>query len=166
LTRPKPRCAATCRNGFETKNLQHSRSSWDPAGLEAISKTQLKRRFQELYGRPPPAYIRRRILLLAVGYALQEQARGGPDSALSARLLKLDAELADKGEVKLPKRPIAKPGTQLLRQWQGVTHTVTVTAAGFTYRDRHYRSLSAVARRITGTQWSGPKFFGIESGRG
>ena len=57
-------------------------------------------------------------------------------------------------------RPLA-PGTRLLREWQGATHHVTVGAAGFAYRGANYRSLSAIARRITGTAWSGPLFFGL-----
>jgi hypothetical protein len=137
----------------------------DPAALSGLSDEALKGLFSELHGRPAPRFIRRRILLLAVGFALQEAEAGGANPVLADRLAKLDAQFAANGEVKVPKAPVAKAGTRLLRQWQGVTHTVTVTAAGFTYKNAHYRSLSAIARKITGTQWSGPKFFGIQSER-
>jgi hypothetical protein len=58
-----------------------------------------------------------------------------------------------------------KPGTQLIRSWQGKTHTVTVQESGYQYESRRYRSLSEIARHITGTQWSGPLFFGLKPRR-
>jgi hypothetical protein len=56
-----------------------------------------------------------------------------------------------------------KSGTRLIRSWQGKTHTVTVEESGYQYEGRRYRSLSEIARQITGTQWSGPLFFGLKS---
>lgn len=140
-------------------------SEWNPVALNRLSDDALKRRFAEVYDRAPPLFMRRRMLLLSVGFALQEAAAGGVDRALVERLAKLDADFDADGKVALFKAPVAKPGTRLLRSWQGVTHTVTVTPSGFTYQDEHYRSLSAIARKITGTQWSGPKFFGVEADR-
>jgi hypothetical protein len=134
---------------------------WAPAALADMTKEDLRERFAKLYKKPAPPYVRRSILLLAVGHQLQEAAFGGLDVELARRLTRLDAEFARRGQVKLPKPPVVKPGTTLLREWQGVTHTVTVTLTGFIYKDRNYRSLSAIAREITGTQWSGPRFFGV-----
>jgi len=57
--------------------------------------------------------------------------------------------------------PRYKPGTRLIREWQGVTHEVTVEGKGYTWNGTHYRSLSHIARGITGTRWSGPRFFGL-----
>lgn len=135
---------------------------WDQVAIERLSKSELKRLFEALYGHPAPPYIQRRMLLLAVGYAVQEAASEDLDQHLLKRFAKLDTEFAANGEVKLSKGKVAKPGTQLIREWQGVTHTVTVCERGFTHRNTHYRSLSAIARKITGAQWSGPKFFGIK----
>jgi Protein of unknown function (DUF2924) len=58
-----------------------------------------------------------------------------------------------------------KPGTRLVRSWQGVTHSVLAAENGFVFEDQHYASLSAIAKAITGTQWSGPKFFGLKAKR-
>ena len=80
--------------------------------------------------------------------------------ALLAFVRRLAEEWRTTSQLPVPVRPAVKPGTRLLREWQGKTHTVTVEAAGFRYRDQYFRSLSAVAREITGSRWSGPVFFG------
>jgi hypothetical protein len=125
------------------------------------NKDTLLEQFEALLGRPAPAYIRRRLLELAVGYALQEAAAGGRDEALARQLRRLDTRFSETGEAGLRQQRTLKPGTRLLREWQGQTHVVTVTQSGFLHKSDHYRSLSAVARHITGTYWSGPKFFGL-----
>jgi len=127
-----------------------------------MSKAELAAEFQILYGAPPPLYIHRGMLLRAVAYQLQVRAHGGADRALARRLKRLAAELNRAGSI-LPERRAIKPGTRLLRDWQGETHTVSVTEDGFRYRDQHFASLTAVARQITGTAWSGPAFFGLKS---
>jgi len=90
-----------------------------------------------------------------IAWYMQEQALGGPDAAT----LKVLDSLA-RGEKPESKR-LLKTGTVLVREYRGERHTVTVVPGGFLWRDTTYRSLSTVARAITGTAWNGPRFFGL-----
>ena len=129
------------------------------AGLKAKSLPELREVWRELFDREPPA-LGRRYLEDRLAYRVQELHFGG----LSVRARrKLDA-LVDQLEPKAarrrdPGRPIA--GTQLVREWQGMEHVVTVREHDFEYGGRPYRSLSAVAREIAGTRWNGWLFFGL-----
>ncbi len=134
------------------------------AGLDELSKDNLIQRFVELYGHPPPRYTQRALLLHAVAHKTQENARGGPDPALRRRLARLASELRRTGRIVVAARPPVKPGTRLMREWQGETHSVTVLENGFLYRGERHDNLSVIARAITGTRWSGPAFFGLRSG--
>lgn len=102
----------------------------------------------------------RGLLLRAIAYRIQEQALGGLDRATQRRLDRATKNLAA-GRPVAPPTPKIKPGTRLLREWQGVVHEVIVADRGVRYRDRTWPSLSAVAREITGARWSGPRFFGL-----
>jgi hypothetical protein len=125
----------------------------------------LKRKWRDLFDREPPPY-NRRFLESRLAYRIQELAYGG----LSEETLeRLDA-LADELEGKKPRRgsslntrPIA--GTRLIREWNGVEHSVTVRHSDFEYQGRPYKSLSAIAKYITGTQWNGLVFFGLKNTR-
>ncbi len=105
------------------------------------------------------------MLILAVAWKIQEQAFGGLSVATKRRL----AELADgngrsaKGEESQTAR--LKPGARLVREWQGRTHTVTVTEDGFHWNGMTWRSLTKIAGEITGSHWSGPRFFGLKGSR-
>ena len=132
------------------------------AGLDAHSRAELGERFEELFGRTAPKGMSRPLLLRIVAYRIQEDDKGGPNRALKRRLTKLAGELNAKGTVTPAPPTQIKPGTRLLREWQGVTHSVTAMDMGFQYRDKPYGSLSAIAREITGTRWSGPAFFGLK----
>jgi hypothetical protein len=129
------------------------------ATLKTRSTSELRAMWKELFGREAPV-LGRRYLEHRIAYRLQELRFGG----LSDRARrKLDA-LADQLDPKAarrrdPGRPIA--GTQLRRQWQGVEYVVTVREHDFEYEGRPYRSLSAVARAIAGSQWNGWAFFGL-----
>jgi hypothetical protein len=94
-------------------------------------------------------------MLRAVAYKLQENAYGGLSPTLHRMLLSLSSTK--------PRARTLRPGTILLREWQGVTHRVTVIEGGAIYRGETYRSLSGVARLITGARWSGPRFFGLKA---
>jgi hypothetical protein len=128
--------------------------------LAPLSKSALAAEFERLYHRRPPRYIYREMLLRAVAHAWQVEASGGPDRSLQRRLARLAEQLRRQGKVTATRTSL-KPGTQLLRDWQGETHTVTVTEGGFRYREQSFTSLTAIARQITGTAWSGPVFFGL-----
>ncbi|MCZ6610119.1 MAG: DUF2924 domain-containing protein [Alphaproteobacteria bacterium] len=132
------------------------------AGLDAMTRAELGELFKGLFGHPAPKGMSRPLLLRIVAYRIQEDAAGGPNRALKRRLAKLARELDVNGTVTPSPPTQIKPGTRLLRDWQGETHSVMATEAGFRYRDEPYESLSAIAREITGTRWSGPVFFGLK----
>ncbi|WP_156680845.1 DUF2924 domain-containing protein [Sphingomonas profundi] len=127
-------------------------------GLATLSPAELRRRWQDMFGEEAPdlsiSLIRRTI-----GYRLQEQAHGGlPPTA--ERML---AALArDPGTEPMEMEIRLKPGTRLVREWNGTVHDVLVTDDGLLFDDHRYSSLSHVARAITGARWSGPRFFGLK----
>jgi hypothetical protein len=133
------------------------------AALRGLDNKALKQRWRALYRTEAPVRIGRTLLLHAVAYWLQERALGGLRSS-TRRLLERAAE--DIGSRRPPvEAPVtkARPGTVLIREWHGVSHRVTVLADGVLLRGTRYRSLSEVARKITGTRWSGPRFFGLRA---
>lgn len=132
------------------------------AGLDALTRAGLGARFEKLFKRPAPKGMSSPLLRRIIAYRIQEDLVGGPDRALYQRLTRLTADHR-KGRTTTPRPTVQiKPGTRLLRDWQGHPHSVTVTEDGFQYRDQTYRSLSVIARLITGTRWSGPAFFGLK----
>jgi hypothetical protein len=115
--------------------------------LPTLSAVELRGEWQRLYGTAAPN-IAADLLRMGLAYRLQEKASG--TRALSmARLLSRSSA------------PAMKAGTRLLRTWNGRDVSVTVTDEGYLFEDRSYRSLSAIAREVTGTAWSGPRFFGL-----
>jgi hypothetical protein len=134
--------------------------------LKTTPTPQLKDQWRQLFEGEPPAF-NRRYLESRLAYRIQELAYGGLKPETIRRLEKLGEEL-DGGKVNVRKRPANdRPvsGTRLIRDYQGVEHCVTVRDNDFEYQGRPYKSLSAVARAITGTQWNGLAFFGLKSGR-
>ena len=100
-----------------------------------------------------------------LAYRLQDQAFGSLAPAIRRRLRQIAAEVTS-GNANLSAQPQRiKPGTRLLREWQGRKHLVTVAETGFEYQGIRYGSLSEIARQITGTRWSGPLFFGLKAAR-
>jgi hypothetical protein len=137
------------------------------AALPTADIADLKQQWRELCGTEPPPY-NRKFLESRLAYRIQELAYGGLKPETVGRLEALGEQL-DGGNVVLRRirgddRPIA--GTRLVREFQGVEHTVTVLADGFEYEGRPYRSLSSIARAITGTRWNGWTFFGLKNQRG
>lgn len=135
------------------------------AALKTTPTLQLKAQWRELFGSEPPPF-NRRYIESRLAYRIQELAYGGLKPETKARLVALGEEL-DGGRVSVRKRPAGQDrpisGTRLLREWQGVEHACTVTPDGYEYAGRPYKSLSAVARAITGTRWNGWTFFGLRS---
>jgi len=129
--------------------------------LPSLGRSELRAEWRRLYGAEAPIRLGRALLIAAVAYRLQQEAFGGLRPELRRRLLKI-AEAARRGEEMMPAAPRLKPGTRLMREWQGRTHAVVVTDSGFLWHQAHYRSLSQIAREITGTRWSGPVFFGLK----
>ncbi|ARP98279.1 DUF2924 domain-containing protein [Pseudorhodoplanes sinuspersici] len=135
------------------------------AALKTAPIAQLKARWRELFDTEPPPY-NRRFLEHRLGYRIQELAYGGLKSETVERLDVLADELDGKlsRRRRIENRPIS--GTRLIREWKGVEHLVTVRDDDFDYQGRPYKSLSAVARAITGTRWNGLIFFGLKNQKG
>lgn len=131
------------------------------AALSALSVKQLKARWRSLYGSEPPRYLSRQLLTGAVAYRLQEQAFGGLKSSTRRLLERMEEDRASHLPVRDPSARHATAGTVLIREWRGVSHRVSVLDDGVIYRGQRYQSLSEVARLITGSRWSGPRFFGL-----
>jgi len=140
-----------------------------PARLAALKKMtlpELKAEWRTLFGKEPPGY-NRRFLESRLAYRIQELAYGGLKPETRKRLEVLGEQFADRNATSRRARRSAAPivGTRLIREWQGVEHTVTVLVDGYEWQGRAYRSLSAIARAITGTRWNGPLFFGLRNHR-
>ena len=133
------------------------------AALKATPTPELKTQWRDLFDSEPPPF-NRRYLESRLAYRIQELAYGGLRPETVRRLERLGEELDGGDRKKSRVRADALPvvGTRLIRDWQGVEHVVTVTTDGFDWEGRPYRSLSALARAITGTRWSGWVFFGLK----
>jgi hypothetical protein len=134
------------------------------AKLPTLSREQLRAKWRKALRQPAPLHLRKQMLVPMLAYKLQEQAYGGLKPQVKRRLRELAVRFAadpkqNAAKVATPAR--MKPGTRLIRDWQGDSHHVTVAESGFEYRGRTYASLSEIARKITGTRWSGPLFFGL-----
>jgi hypothetical protein len=137
------------------------------AALKSAPIADLKQQWRTLFGKEPPPFSRTYIQS-RLAYRIQELAYGGLKPETVARLEALGEQL-DGGNITLRRiRRDAKPiaGTRLVREYQGIEHTVTVLADGYEWQGRPYQSLSAVARAITGTRWNGLVFFGLKNQRG
>ena len=122
---------------------------------------ELRGEWRRLHRMPPPMRLSRELLIRGIIYQLQERAYGGLSTATARKLERASADPLSRGAVK-PAPPISlRPGTRLVREWRGVTHMVLIHADGIEWRGQRYRSLSLVARKITGARWSGPRFFGL-----
>ncbi|BBK33460.1 DUF2924 family protein [Stella humosa] len=128
--------------------------------LQTLDAEALRHEWQRLYGNKAPR-LGINLLRGAVAHRLREQAHGGLSPALRRRL----REALETGG-KTAGSPSLKPGTRLIREWNAVTHEVLVINDGFVWRGQRYASLTAIAREITGTHWSGPRFFGLVRGKG
>jgi hypothetical protein len=132
------------------------------ARLPIASRADLQAEWRRLYRTEPPSRLGRGLLIAAIAYRLQEEALGGIRPELQRRLRQIAEQVHRGEEPGLTAVPRLKPGTRLVREWQGRTHEVLVGQAGFEWRQQHYRTLSQIARAITGTSWSGPVFFGLK----
>ena len=133
--------------------------------LRDLNPDELRKEWRRLCRSQPPR-LSRDLLVRAVAYRIQELRYGGLSKATRRKLASLveardcGAELAIEGAQRI------RAGARLVREWNGRTHTVTVEEEGFNYAGQNYRSLSAVARNITGARWSGPRFFGLARRKG
>jgi hypothetical protein len=134
------------------------------AAIKTMPTPALKTMWRDLHGTEAPPY-NRRFLESRLAYRIQELAYGGLKPETVKRLDALARGVEDTNpktrRIRTDRKPVA--GTRLLREFQGVEHMVTVTIEGYEYRGRPYKSLSAIARAITGVQWNGWVFFGLKS---
>ena len=133
--------------------------------LRQLNAEELREQWQTLFGADPPPKLRSSLMMIqGIAYRLQEKALGGLKSAT----LRLLERIADDATVRrqvstTPEKIRVSTGTVLIREWHGTQHQVTVLKDGFLYRAKRFRSLSRIARAITGSRWSGPLFFGLKS---
>jgi hypothetical protein len=132
--------------------------------LADLTRADLVARWRTHYRSDPPKGISRRLLIRAIAYEMQAKRYGGLKPATDRRLMKIanGTALGDHGSRKAS--PALQPGARLVREWNGVSHVVEVVEGGCVWNGCRHRSLSAVARAITGARWSGPRFFGLTSG--
>jgi hypothetical protein len=129
--------------------------------LPTLDLGELRELWCHLYKTETAPRLSRELLVRAVAYRMQEFASGGPRLELERRLRQIVLELQQTGRLRM--RPQVKPGTRLMREWRGQSYEVLVVDNGFSWQGADYRSLSAIARKITGTAWAGPLFFGLRS---
>lgn len=147
--------------------------------LASLARDELLVRWQKAHGSPQPKGIRHELLVRSAAWHLQAKHFGGLSPA-TRRALKAAMAEVERGMAKPPppsirhrglaasadvpghrRRSQCSPGARLLRDWNGKTHVVDVIEDGFVFQARVYRSLTAIARQITGAHWSGPRFFGL-----
>jgi hypothetical protein len=136
-------------------------SAQELTGLPALDVPALRQRWAALFGDEPSPNFGRALLLRAIAYRLQEQASPGLKPATRRVLDRIADNRSSDAPQSVPQSR-ASAGTVLIRQWRGVSHRVTVLETDVVYRGRRYKSLSEVARAITGSRWSGPLFFGLK----
>jgi Protein of unknown function (DUF2924) len=126
------------------------------AALTELDRIALLERWRMAFGRDAPPRLSRALMQKAIAYDLQVKALGGLP-ARTRRTLRAAAKADRKSALsRLPSR-----GTRLVREWHGARHEVEVLEDGYLWRGARHRSLSAIARAITGAKWSGPRFFGL-----
>ena len=159
-------------NQLTTSCKSNSRCRGDrtSGGLEAtireladLPRPDLTERWHQLYRAAPPKGISRPLLMRAVAYGMQVKRTGGLKPAVRRQLRKV-TEGGSAPAANLKTARIA-PGMRLIREWNGSSHLVEAVDGGLVWNGKRYGSLSAVARAITGARWSGPRFFGLESGQ-
>jgi hypothetical protein len=135
------------------------------AELPHLDREALQHRWQALFGCPAPIRVRRDLLRRVIAYRIQEQAYGGLKPATVRQLRRIAEGLKSSDTPTVSSTTSLRPGARLMREWNGETHVVDVTPDVFIWRGKTYRSLSVIAREITGARWSGPRFFGLKDSR-
>jgi hypothetical protein len=133
--------------------------------LTELNLGELRQQWRTLYKAEASPHLSRELLVRAVAYRMQEVALGGLRPGQQRQLRQIAQQFNETGAATTPRRPELKPGTRLVREWQGRTYDVLVLDDGFSWQNTRYRSLSALAGKITGTAWSGPLFFGLKPNR-
>ncbi len=133
------------------------------AALPTLSKAALCDLWQQFFDSTPPSQLRRDLMIPILAYRIQGQAFGTLGARARERLRQLSLAFEKGSNSAVTGVPRIRPGTRLVRQWGDQVHLVNVHVNGYEYQGTRYRSLSEIARLITGTRWSGPLFFGIKN---
>lgn len=133
------------------------------AALKDSDYAELHTMWSRLFRYRAPKKFARDHLELGVAWKLQAQTSGGLNSATRRRLDELARTLTTNSNLTQKRTTSLKPGARLLREWAGESHEVLVTEKGFVWRGKTWKSLSVIAREITGARWSGPRFFGLRT---
>jgi hypothetical protein len=133
--------------------------------LPNLRKQALSELWQQLYKTDPPDGLRKELMVQFLAYRMQEEEFGGLSDRSHRRLGELAKALEGNSNKAASFGQAVKPGTRLIRQWKDHVHVVNVEEGKYEYRGARYRSLSEIARLITGTKWSGPLFFGLKDKR-
>jgi len=136
------------------------------ASLPELNKTALCDLWKQLFDASPPPKLRSDLMIPILAHRLQEQAFGPLKPAARTRLRQLSQAFERDSDSAISTTPQLRPGTRLVRQWRDQVHLVNVAANGYEYQGARYKSLSEIARLMTGTRWSGPLFFGIKNEQG
>ena len=135
------------------------------ARLNNLSLEELREEWRSALGTEPPACRSREVVRQLLAWRIQERALGGLSLDSLRRLKQLAGAFGRNPDRQLSPSPLPKPGTILVREWKGALHRVEVLREGFEHEGDRFDSLSEVARKITGTRWSGPLFFGLKNER-
>ena len=159
----------------------NSKLEMEIARLGGLHRSELAKRWEAIYRVPPPKGARRVLLERALAWHIQAKVFGGIKREILRPLLKgptgharngprraasVDRDASADIDQNAPStqrgiRPLPSPGARLIRDWRGKTHVVDVVQAGYVWQGKSYKSLSVIAREITGARWSGPRFFGL-----
>lgn len=136
------------------------------ARLRDLDLDELRRRWRLATGRRAPLHLGKQLLFRMLAYRIQADALGDIDPGTVRFLDRIlsDEKLKRSSSLPLPDGERIKPGSVLVREWNGTNHNVMALADGFAWNGETYRSLSAVAKAMTGTSWNGPRFFGLRMG--
>jgi hypothetical protein len=147
----------------DVPHMERQKLSAEIALLESLEVDQLRARWKILYEAEAPTRFSRDLLMRAVAYRMQERLLGGLKPATRRLFERVSRDARARRLIRVaPVRKLA-PGALLIREWGGTKHQVTVLERGVMFRGKPYRSLSEVARAITGNRWSGPLFFGLKA---
>jgi len=144
--------------------LNHRNGDIEIHSLRQLSRAELRVLWEKEFGGKTPRALGRDILALGIAYARQERSYGSLARPVAKELDRLLARVLEDEAADAPRAatsPLPRTGTTLVREWRGTTHRVTVVDDGFRWNGKTHQSLSSIARAITGTNWNGPRFFGM-----
>jgi hypothetical protein len=147
---------------FMQKQIRENISE-ELTSINNLTREELIERWEQANQQTPPRSISRRLLVYAAGYSIQVKNQGGlrPETKRKLQRLATSTTMKNSSSVSSKSRPVLVPGTRLVREWRGNWYSVEVTDEAYLFEGANFTSLSHIARTITGTRWSGPRFFGL-----